>query len=177
MKKIKILTLFVLLCFLNSCRMKEERITVEITPSDANIMEIATEIYDADILQKIANYRGNLTELQATYPVECLRMYGNLYRVSYRGEESVVVLLFSASGKCLFGQVYPAVTRKSDFNGLIAKTIAEVQVMDPAGIYPFLYTGRNDTPRMSSHATKDGYWITVEYDTNLVVVRIIEELI
>ena len=49
--------------------------------------------------------------------------------------------------------------------------------IDPNGEYLFLYTGRNDTPKVSSHYTKDGYLITIEYDVSNVIISINEELI
>ena len=67
---------------------------------------------------------------------------------------------------------------KSDFDKLVkGQSLDEVRAIDPNGEYLFLYTGRNDAPKVSSHYTKDGYLITIEYDVSNVITSINEELI
>ncbi len=55
--------------------------------------------------------------------------------------------------------------------------LEEVRAIDPDGEYLFLYTGRNDVPKVSSHYTKDGYLITIEYDESNAVVSVEQELV
>ncbi len=67
---------------------------------------------------------------------------------------------------------------KSDFDNLkTGQSLDDVREIDPDGEYLFLETGRNDTPKVSSHYTKDGYFITVEYDDANVIISINEERI
>ena len=100
------------------------------------------------------------------------------YRVSYLGETSVAVIVFDSNGEYILGGVYRNLCQRSDFQDLaIGQPLDRVRTIDPEGDYTFLYTGRNDTPRVSNHYTKDGYLITIEYDTNNTVISINEELI
>ncbi len=67
---------------------------------------------------------------------------------------------------------------KSDFNLLsIGQQLADVKMLDPKGDYIFLYTGRADIPRVSTHYTSDGYLITITYDDNNIISKIDFELI
>ena len=101
-----------------------------------------------------------------------------MYRVSYLGDESVVIFLFDGSGNRLFGSTYSTQLLKSDFDKLVkGQSLDKVRAIDPNGEYLFLYTGRNDTPKVSSHYTKDGYLITIEYDASNVITSINEKLI
>ena len=84
-----------------------------------------------------------------------------MYRVSYLGDGSIAIFLFDGSGNRLLGSTYSTQLLKSDFDGLVkGQSLDEVRAIDPNGEYLFLYTGRNDTPKVSSHYTKDGYLIT-----------------
>ena len=101
-----------------------------------------------------------------------------MYRVSYLGHGSIAVFLFDSSGNKIWGNTYSTQLLKSDFDGLVkGQSLDEVKAIDPNGEYLFLYTGRNDTPKVSSHYTKDGYLITIEYDVSNVIISINEELI
>ena len=93
-------------------------------------------------------------------------------------ESAATQYLFDDSGTKLLGNIYSVQLSKSDFDGLTkGQSIEEVKTIDPNGEYLFLYTGRNDTPKVSSHYTKDGYLITIEYDDFNTIISINEELI
>lgn len=78
----------------------------------------------------------------------------------------------------ILGSIYNCRKIKSDFGELKkGQTLENVQKIDPQGEYLFLYTGRNDTPKISSHYTKDGYLITIQYDDSGTIIDIAEELI
>ena len=65
-----------------------------------------------------------------------------------------------------------------DFESLNStKTLDDVKKIDPNGEFLFLYTGRNDVPKISTHYTKDGYIILIEYEDNNQIVDITYELI
>lgn len=54
----------------------------------------------------------------------------------------------------------------------IGESIDNVQKIDPLGDYIFLYTGRNDFPKISTHYTSDGYIIGIHYDEDYHVIKI-----
>ena len=150
----------------------------EISQPDKSLVDLASKTYDETDLSELAEFNGLLNELNTKYPIECLRKDNGVYRVSYLGDERIAVLLFDSSGNKILGNTYRTQLLKSDFNGLAkGQSLDAGRAIDPNGEYLFLYTGRTDTPRVSSHYTKDGYLITIEYNTSNVVTGINEELI
>ena len=161
-----------------ACAKGESDFKIEESPSDKSLIDLASEIYENSQLSDIAKLDGSITELNAEYPIECLRKSGGLYRVSYLGDGKAAVLLFDASGNRISGNVYDVQLLKSDFDRLKkGQSLEEVRKTDPNGEFLFLVTGRSDTPRVSSHCTKDGYLITIEYDASNTIVGISTELI
>ena len=151
---------------------------IEISPSDKSIVDLASKVYVETELLELTKFNGSLNELNIKYPIECMRKDNEMYRVSYLGDVSIAILLFDSSGNKILGNIYSTQLLKSDFDGLIeGQLLADVRAIDPNGEYLFLYTGRNDTPKTSSHYTKDGYLITFEYDVSNVIISIKIELI
>lgn len=178
MKYLKYLFVAVLLCFLCSCCKEENSIKIELSPHDAALNDLASVIYCDDELTKISQFNGTINELNSKYPIECVRKKGCYYRVSYRGNSCIAVITFDGEGNMLIGKVYSISKLKSDFDDLSkGQTLDSVLAIDPDGEYLFLYTGRNDFPKTSSHYTKDGYLITILYDDDHTISSIIEELI
>lgn len=169
----------ILLLFLFFSRAKGVNdLTIEISPSEKSIIDLASVIYDELQLSELAKFNGLMNELNAEYPIECLREDRGIYRVSYLGDGSIAVILFDDSGNKLLANIYSTQLLKSDFDGLVkGQTLEDVRAIDPNGEYLFLYTGRNDTPKASSHYTKDGYLITIKYDALNTIISINEELI
>jgi len=173
-----IIIVIISLCWLCSCAQGGSDVKAEISPSDKSIIDLVSKKYEKSELLSIVEFGGSINELNAKYHIECLREKDNTYRVSYCGDESVAVLLFDNSGNRLWGNVYITQQSKSDFDELVkGQSLEEVRAIDPDGVYLFLYTGRNDTPKVSSHYTKDGYLITIEYDDTNTITSINEELI
>lgn len=190
LKTFSIIIALTLLCMLCSCAKEgsnqmgkisqKEGIdqVVETSQSDKSLIELASRIYNESQLSEIVKFNGSISELNTQYPIECLRKNSGTYRVSYLGDTSIAVLLFDESGNKLLGNIYHVNLSKSDFSELLkGQLLEDVRAIDPNGEYLFLFTGRNDTPRVSSHYTKDGYLITVEYDASNRITDIIEELI
>ena len=170
--------LTVMLLTICSCTKGGSDLNIEISPPDKSLVDLASKTYGETELLELMKFDGLLNELNVKYPIECLREDNGMYRVSYLGDESVVIFLFDGSGNKLFGRTYSTQLLKSDFDKLLkGQSLDEVRAIDPNGEYLFLYTGRTDTPRVSSHYTKDGYLITIEYNTSNVVTGINEELI
>ena len=173
-----LIAIIVLLFMICSCAKGGSNLKIEISPPDKSLINLASKVYDEQQLLELAKFHGLLNELNAKYPIECLREDSGTYRASYLGDESIAVILFDDSGTKLLGNIYSVQLSKSDFDGLTkGQSIEEVKTIDPNGEYLFLYTGRNDTPKVSSHYTKDGYLITIEYDDFNTIISINEELI
>ncbi len=161
-----------------SCVKGGSDLNIGISPSDKSLVDLASKIYYETELFYITSFNGSLNELSIKYPIECLRNVNGMYRVSYLGDVSIALLLFDSSGNNIFGNVYSTQLLKSDFNGLVkGQLLDDVRSIDPNGEYLFLYSGRNDTPKLSSHYTKDGYLITIKYDVLNVIISINYELI
>ena len=161
-----------------SCNKGESYLNIEISPPDKSLVDLASKIYDETELLEITQFNGSLNELNTKYPIECLREDNGMYRVSYLGDGSIAIFLFDSSGNRFLVSTYSTQLLKSDFDELVkGQSLDEVRAIDPNGEFLFLYTGRNDTPKVSSHYTKDGYLITIEYDVLNVIISINEELI
>ena len=170
--------LTVMLLMICSCTKGGSDLNIEISPPDKSLVDLASKTYDETELLELMKFDGLLNELNVKYPIECLREDNGMYRVSYLGDESVVIFLFDGSGNKLFGRTYSTQLLKSDFDKLLkGQSLDEVRAIDPNGEYLFLYTGRNDTPKESLHYTKDGYLITIQYDASCSIISINEELI
>lgn len=151
---------------------------LNLSPSDKNLTELVSKTYSDSQLLEIAQFNGSINELNTQYPIECVREINNTYRVSYYGDFSIAVITFDDAGNRILGNVYSALQLKCNFDVLaIGQSLNDVQKIDPKGEYLFLYTGRNDTPKISTHYTKDGYLITIQYDDSNVISNIKKELI
>lgn len=177
-KSFALISIMILLLLLCSCAKGGSDLKIETSPSDKSLVDLASKIYEETELLELMKFSGSLNELNIKYPIECLREDNGMYRVSYLGDESVVIFLFDGSGNRLFGSTYSTQLLKSDFDKLVkGQSLDKVRAIDPNGEYLFLYTGRNDTPKVSFHYTKDGYLITIEYDVSNVITSINEKLI
>ena len=64
-------------------------------------------------------------------------------------------------GKVLSSIVVVPSIDHTEFNSLIS--LRDVIDSDPNGVYLFLYTGRDDLPKVSNHFSTDGYFISISY--------------
>ncbi len=148
----------------------------DIAPQNKSLIELTSRTYGKSQLVEIAAFDGSMEELNAQYPIECLREDNGVYRVSYLGDGSAVILLFDHLGNCLLGNLYGARRLKVDFDGL--KSLEDVRAIDPDGVFLLLDTRKESMPKASSHhCTKDGYLITIEYDASNAIMSMKEELI
>ncbi len=177
LKKKILISAAALVLLLCSCGTEKSGSEIKVSLSKS-IFDLATVVYNESQLSEIADFDGSMSELDARYHIECLRKSGSVYRVSFLGEKNVAVVLFDESENKILGAVHKIrLTRFAYDVFKIGQSLEEVMTADPEGEYLFLYTGRNDAPRVSSHYTADGYLITVEYDASNVIVGIDEELI
>lgn len=179
MKYAKCIVLFILsLCLLCECAKGENNLKIKMSLPDKKVTELVSKTYNDTQLTNIVQYEGTMAELNTQYPIECIRKTGDFYRVSYLGNSSIVVLIFDNAGNKICGDVHGMILKQSDFTSLVnGQSLEDVQRIDPYGEYLFLYTGRNDIPRISNHYTKDGYLITIEYDKDNNILSLRNELI
>ncbi|MBQ8732517.1 MAG: hypothetical protein IJY82_06790 [Oscillospiraceae bacterium] len=165
-----------------SCMKEVGTMKRKLSPTDCNFLTLTSCTYDELQLKEIIMFTGSFDELDKQFPVECLREENDGYfRAAYRGENTVLMVYFDEYGnKEGYGLLYGAKRMKSDFQKLKkGDSIGKVEEMDPDGEYLFMYTERNDLPRESTHCTKDGFLITIEYGGvhSHIVENIREELI
>ncbi len=101
-----LILIIVMLLVISSCAKGKSDLKIEMSPPDKSLTDLASVVHDETKLSEIANFKGSLNELNMKYPVECLREDGGMYRVSYLGDESVVIFLFDGSGNRLFGSTH-----------------------------------------------------------------------
>ena len=175
MKRTAILVLIasLLLCL---CACGNEKIKE--SDKSKNVIELVTKAYDSNELNEIASFEGSIYELNDKYNIECLRIVGEYYRVAYLGDGCVLIIYYTQSGQKLHANISQTPLTSGSYESImVGDSIAKVMEFDPDAEYWFLYTGRTDFPRVSSHYTKDGYLITIEYDESNYVIEINKELI
>lgn len=167
------------LLFICSCEKRGDIVNMKVSPEDKNLLELITTTYDETELINISSFKGTVNELNKVYLIECLREVDNgYYRAVYSGEKCVVVITFNNSGEILYSEKHHLTNYSIDFDCLGQKhSLEEVQQIDPNGDYTFLYTGKNDLPKISYHYTKDAYLITIEYNYSNSITSIKKSLI
>lgn len=173
-----IFVIVILTMLLSACNKGEEMKNINMSNLDANVKELITIEYNDEEINRINEYECTMFELNEIYPIECIRETENGYRVTYWGEKCILELFFDKNGSKINGKICIALKSKYDFEKLVVgKSLQDVRILDPKGDYLFLYTGRNDIPKVSTHYTKDGYLIKITYDEKNQITRIDEELI
>ena len=167
-----------MLLSLCSCSIGGNDLKIETSPVDKSLIDLSSIIYDETQLSVLAKFSGSIDDLNAQYPIECIRKINDTYRVAYLGDGKIAVLLFDNCGNKLLGKIYNTQLLRTNFCNLAkGHSLDEVKIIDPYGEFLFLCTGRDDTPKVSSHYTKDGYLITIKYDASNNIIDITEELI
>ena len=170
--------IILLFCFLCSCAKGGSNLGIKTSSPDKTLAELSSKTYDESQLSEIIKCTGSINELDAQYPIECLRKTEGTYRAAFLGDGRIAVILFDESGNRILGNIYSALQKKSDFSCLAkGQSLEDVKKVDPNGEYLFRYSGRDDTPKVSTHYTKDGYLIVIQYDSSDIIVNIAEELI
>jgi hypothetical protein len=174
--KISVILVFVLvLNLLSACTQIAEGEVLNMNSEQTHPVssEWGTNLYSDDELKEVIQYTGTFNEIITSYPSKYVCKFDDYYRIGYYGEMNVAVLLFDSSGKRLFGKIYSLENEKTAFEELqLGQSLSDVQAISPEGEYLFLYTGRNDMPRVSTHYTTDHYLITVSYDESNLVANI-----
>ena len=169
-----IVCLIISLCACGS----ESAININFSPENENIVDLTTYIYSHAELVEISQFPGGIIDINKVYPIECIRKIDNMVRLAYKGDGYIAILMYEGDGTKIMGRVYSCVVMKSAFDSLeVGSTIDDVRNVDIYGNYTFLYTGRDDVPRISTHYTTDGYLVTISYDEHNFISSITTSLI
>lgn len=173
MRKYKLLcVVFMMVLTLCSCE-KGDNMSLTISDPNENIINLITEIYADEQIDKIKTNNNDINQLNAEYPIQCLRKNDSHYQVVYRGNQKILIVVFDLNGDKILSEIYNISEISSAFDVLsVGHNLCEVQKIDPLGDYTFLYTGRSDSPRISYHYTSDGYIIQITYDDENDIITI-----
>ncbi len=90
--------------------------------------------------------------------------------IAFFGETRLLVCYYDVDGVFLgsLKKLYSIESVKFD-SITVGSSLQDVIALDPNGSYLFLYTGRNDLPKVSMHYTLDKQEVVITYDENNVV--------
>ena len=155
-----------LILFLGGCAMynKNEQATKGLSLyTDVEVDHIQTELVAA---------KNTKSEILDLYSVLFLGNK-NADAVAIMGESKLLLCHFNPDGSMLFVRDYKYSPDSTKFDVVLpGDSINSVMALDAEGYYPFLYTGRDDFPRISNHFTLDGYLITITYNRENAVLSI-----
>ena len=128
-------------------------------------------------LPEIVEFKGSVEELDQLYPIKFIRENNGILEIFYPSIKRVAIV-YCESDEVIYGKLHTTDTYKYDFENLnFGDSIDIVKEISPDGDYSFMYTGRDDLPKISYHYTKDGYEVAVSYDENLKITEIVFDLI
>ena len=180
MKKVLLVFQIILIITICSCENEEYEMCIELSPDNSNVLELTDVINSDEELKKMSEYGGNIKEFICKYNAKCVRKTEYGYRMVWVGSAKVLIVRFNLEGKKINSNIYKTIWLKDDYclNLDVGKSVlSEVRNFDPVGQYYFLYTGRNDTPRISYHYTADGYWLKIHYNDFNTITKMEVELI
>ena len=141
-----------------------------------NIHNLATTTYTWEQLAEIANFDGTYYEFAGKYPIQCSKMVGGSYRVSYLGEKNLVaVLWFDSKGEKLSRNIYTTNRTLDEISQIqVGDSMDKVKQIDPEAYFPLPIMDKDRI--RSEHYTADGFLVTIYYEQDAVV-EITTELI
>ncbi len=136
---------------------------------ETNAFDLIKHIYTNEELEEIDAQASDLTlaELNARYPVECLRQDSSGYYTCYfASSDRLLQLMYDADGLCI-GVLNRFSTLYSDDavdTIRVGESVSEIQERfpDDETLFLFLSTGSGE-PRVSTFFTRGGYCVTVSY--------------
>ena len=172
-----IFILFLAACQFAGCASQNKGVNMNIE-QNRSIKDIIKHVYTDEELEAILQFKGPLSELNSKYPVECLRETETMKYAIYCSNNDIVFVYFDLSGNQKGRSSRFSMQHYSDeFQNLqVGDTIDDVLKLDPDGSYLFLYTGVQ-LPHGSTHCTKDGYFVFIEYDEHNIITSIDIKLI
>ena len=183
MRKYICLVVLIIFLLLTGCNQTKK----DVTTMDDNEIDKETQktlnsgeifVYSDEQLIEIAELADTKSTLMEQYPttyIQAISIVQNdisnskpAVEVHYRGETKVLRLMFDgSSGSKISSHFYSTFCSKNELEILaIGQSLSDVRAIDPNGEYLFLYTGRNDTPKISTHYTTDGFVVSITYDQN-----------
>ena len=127
------------------------------------------------INQENALRRDSISDLEKTCDVQYVDKDSPDRIAVVTGETQVLVIHFNEDGKMQSQEMRPVSPASAEFEALSAKDpINSVMEIDSNAQYGFLFSGRNDSPRLSYHYTRDGYCIEITYDDNYEIANIVK---
>lgn len=138
--------------------------------------DLAKSPYTDEQLLEIAGFTGSIKEITNSYKTNYIKKTANVHFVVFRGESKILLLTFDSSGNKVLESFHNMTVAKSAFDMIsVGSKLSDVQMIDPEGEYLFLYTGRNDVPKVSTHYTTDGFLVSITYDVDNTVLKIESE--
>lgn len=175
-QKLTCLSLFIII-LLCSCG-SGDKMNIEVSDSSKNITELLTSEYLEDQLDYINSLDKNINDLNSEFPIQCVRKNKSNYQAVFRSNKSVLIITFDLNGDKISSQKFTTSKVKDDFDSIkIGQKLENVESFDKNGDYTFLYTGRIDVPRISSHYTIDGFMIRITYSEDNIITNISSQLI
>ena len=171
----KLLVILTIILILSGCHNNETEVTLNSTEifvySDEQLTETAESVDTKDKL--IEQYPTAYTRTVSMVQNDISNAIPTV-EVCYRGATKVLRLMFDGiSGSKISSHFYNTCCSKNEFDTLaIGQSLLDVQTIDPGGEFNFLYTGRNDVPKVSTHYTTDGFVIIITYDSNNMIKKI-----
>lgn len=178
MSKTRLLAAVVAVVMLVFCSCKEAfDISGLVSDENKNMNELITRTYSGEQLKEMIIFTS-LEQLNAEYPIECLRMNDDGYQAVFKGEGIVMLVGFDTDGLRTETHSHPIIDNAEGFDGLaIGDSIRKVRELDPAGDYLFLYTGDSSLARESTHYLSSGYVYSITYDEGNNITSIDKKMI
>ena len=156
----------------------EKNMQIKLSPNEKSIFELTSVVYSIDELNNISQFEGTMKRLNEKYPIECVRETNSGYTITYRGENSFLLIEYDDRNSHLekvYSKIYSYSFDKSFYDKIdLGSSFDNIKSIDPNGDYDFInmrgYLG-SDPPLKSFHVTSDGFLVCFTYDSNLLVVE------
>lgn len=161
-----------MLMFISSCKNNEANLSSKELYHDGVSFESNEDNSDDNDITAILQFRGTYDELNAEYPITCVIDNDGFRRVVYANSKEAAVIYFDKNMNWIFSKRFSRSNLKStQIEQSNVHTLKDVISLDPDGDYTFLYTGRNDTPKVSTHFTSDDYMVEITYGESNTIIK------
>ena len=119
-----------------------------------------------------------IDQLESACDVRYLDKDADTKTVIVPGDSQVLILNYDEDGTLQSGSVHTMSRESADFDRISeGESIRTVMEIDPDGDYSYLFSGRNDIPKVSYHYTPDGYCIQITYDSNNEILEMVKTML
>ena len=174
MRKISSVLMLSILVFILVACSTSKKDTLAMKQTEPNTFgEKTSDIYTDQWVENIVNFPGVYEDLIQQHPTSCIQTFEQVRSVYYYSTTKVAELTFDKTGNKLLHRLHDLTKSKKAFDDLkLGQKLDNVQEIDPNGDYTFLYTGRKDTPRVSTHYTIDRHVVKISYDNENIITDI-----